>query len=192
MGGDPSRDAGQHGSAALRSREGQYEQRHDTGQHPGERTRPRSGKGEHSGRQQRHGHIAQEAVRGHRGDIGAEHAPDHHGGHRHGRQHADHRPLRHRPVEGQQQEIDADAGYGLKEQKPAVQHREPHFGGSHAAEGDEQHEEDQNGCDHPPRPGLQRRDRAAQHRPHEHRRRHGHGFHIAVQRFEYVHISKFR
>ena len=146
---------------------------------------------EDDGRHEGHDHVAQQAVGGHRRDVGPEHAGNDDGRHRHGGQDADHRPLRHDLVERPQHEVDADAGRDLDYQQPQVHHRGPHLARLHAAEGDEEHQENERRGNHLSRPALQCRDGAAQQGTDDHGRRHGDGLDVAVQVFEYVHGFRF-
>ena len=184
---DPFRRSGQYETAELRSREGHDEQRRDTRQYLREGACPRPGQRQNDGRHERDHHVAHEAVCSHRRDIGPEHPGDHHRGHRHGRQHTDHRPLCHDGIQRQQQEIDRHAHHDLKQQQPEMQHRRLHLPGLDAAECDEEHQEDQRGCNHLVRPPLEGGHGAAKQRPDHHGRRHGDGLDIAVQVFQYVH-----
>ena len=184
---DPFRRSGQYETAELRSREGHDEQRRDTRQYLREGACPRPGQRQNDGRHERDHHVAHEAVCSHRRDIGPEHPSDHHRGHRHGRQHTDHRPLCHDGIERQQQEIDRHAHHNLKQQQPQVQHRRLHLPGLDAAERKEEHQENQRGCNHLLRPPLEGGHGAAKQRPGHHGRRHGDGLDIAVQVFQYVH-----
>lgn len=175
----------------LRRGEGHDEQRGDAGQNLREAARSRSGEGEDDGRHEGHDHIAEQAVGGHRRDVGPEHAGNDDGRHRHGGQDADHRPLCHDLVERTQHEVDADAGRDLDYQQPQVHHRGPHLVRLHAAEGDEEHQENERRGNHLSRPALQCRDGAAQQGADDHGRRHGDGLDVAVQVFEYVHGFRF-
>ena len=186
---DPFRRLRDDQPAELRRGERHHQQRRDAGQDLREGARPRPREGQNHGRQQRDGHVAEQAVRSHRGDVGPQHAADDHRGHRHGSQHADHRPLRQNEVQRTQQQKNPDAGHRLNQQQPHMEHRRLHLAGFHAAEGDEQHQEDQRRGDHLPRQLLQRRDRTAQQRPDNHGRRHGDGLHVAVQVFQQVHFK---
>ena len=184
---DPLRTLREDEAAELRRGEGHDQQRRDTGQNLGERADARAREGDHHGGINRHGHVAQQAVGGHRRHVGPQHAGNDHRGHRHGSQHADHRPLRHDGIERMQGDIDAQARHGLDQQQPEMKHRGLHLPGLDAAEGDEEHQENQCRGDHLPRPGLQSRHLTAEERPDDHGRRHGHGLYVAVQRFEHMH-----
>ena len=186
---DPFRRLGDDQPAELRRGKRHHQQRRDAGQDLRKGARPCSREGQNHGRQQRDGHVTEQAVRSHRGDVGPQHTPDDHRGHRHGGQHADHRSLRQDDVQRPQQQKNPDADHRLKQQQPHVEHRRLHLAGLHAAEGDEQHQENQRRGDHLPRKLLQRRDRTAQQRPDNHGRRHGDGLHITVQMFQQVHFK---
>lgn len=188
---DPLRRLRQDEAQKLRRGEGHDEQRGDAGQNLREAARSRSGEGEDDGRHEGHDHVAEQAVGGHRRDVGPEHAGNDDGRHRHGGQDADHRPLRHDLVERPQHEVDADAGRDLDYQQPQVHHRGPHLARLHAAEGDEEHQENERRGNHLSRPALQCRDGAAQQGADDHGRRHGDGLDVAVQVFEYVHGFRF-
>ena len=187
---DPFRQLREDEAAELRRGEGPDEQRGDPCEDLREGALARPGEGEDHGSDQRNGHVAHQTVCGHRGDVGTQHAADDHRSHRHGRQHTDHGTLRHDVVQRPQQQVDRDADHDLKRQQPDVQHRGFHLFGADAAEGDEEHQEDQRRRDHLMAGGFEGRNRSAQQRPHHHGRRHGDGPYVAVQLFEQMHFMR--
>ena len=136
-------------------------------------------------------HVAQQAVRGHGRDVGPQHASDDDRSHRHGRQHANHRPLGHDFVQRQQQQVDPEAHEALEEQQPQMERREVHLPGFHAAESDEEHQKNEGRGNHLMRGLFECRYRTAQQGSDDHRRRHGDRLYVTVQIFQYVHVTTF-
>lgn len=190
---DPARRLRREKPAHLRRGERHDEQRCD----PGENLRERAGsvarERQNDGGRYGNGHVAQQAVSGHRRHVGPEHAADHDGGHGNRRQHANHASLRQNSVQRTQREEDRHATHDLKEQHPQMEHTRPHLFGFHAAEGKEEHQKDQRRRDHLVRPRFERRDRTAQQGSDHHPQRHRNGLDVAMQVLHYVHfIPKFR
>ena len=158
---DPFRRLRDDQPAELRRGERHHQQRRDAGQDLREGARPRPREGQNHGRQQRDGHVAEQAVRSHRGYVGPQHTADHHGCHRNRSQDTNHGPLRQQRIEPDERQVNHYAAHDLKCQQPDMQHLHPHLPRLHPTESEKQHQKDQRRGNHPVRHTLGRCHRTA-------------------------------
>lgn len=144
---------------------GTDERQHQHRSHTGENCQKRGMVGAHERKQHRShqsdDHVADQAVRSHRGYVGPQHTADHHGCHRNRSQDTNHGPLRQQRIEPDERQVNHYAAHDLKCQQPDMQHLHPHLPRLHPTESEKQHQKDQRRGNHPVRHTLGRCHRTA-------------------------------